>query len=133
MSESQAIQMQEEANKIMSEIESQKLDSNGVASFIYSFFIIIAISMIFEGFVRSYKESKWKKKKNEEPTEEFTKKLWIVYGIHLIALILMYVICTYLVGITTPYVIFLLCVSIYIVEIAPKFTLHFNFDKKEEK
>ena len=133
MSESQTIQMQEEANKLMSEIESQKLDSNGVASFIYCLFIIVAISMIFESFVRNYKESKRQKRKSEEPTEEFTKKLWITYGIHLVVLILTYLICTYLVGLTTPYTIFLLSISIYIVEIAPKFTLHLDFVKKEEK
>ena len=132
MSEEQAAQMQEEANKIIESIESQKLDQSHSISFVYSLFIIVGISMIFENFVRSYKEEKRKKKELGEPLGDIRKKLLIVYGIHILVISLMWLICGLLLKITSPYIWFLTIVTVYIVEIGPMFTLHLKM-KKEEK
>ncbi len=67
MSEQQAIQMQEEANRIVESIESQRLDKPHSISFVYALFVVVGISMVFENFVRGYKEQKRKKKEAGEP------------------------------------------------------------------
>ncbi len=132
MSQEQAIQLQEEANKIVQEIESQKLDDNGVQVFIWALFAIVAISMIFESFVKGYKEIIYDKKKAKESRKEPRKKLLITYGIHILFLVISWVICTFALKLTTPYVFFLLLVSFFMVEIAPLFTIHIRL-KKEVK
>lgn len=133
MSEIQAIQMQQETNKIISDIESQKLDSSGTAVFIYALFAIVAISMVFENFVRNYRKLKHDKKKEGEPVTEYRKKLLITYGIHIVVIILFYIICRFLLKLTTPYIGFLIAITVYIVEISPLFAVYIRFKKEEDK
>lgn len=124
MSEQQAIQMQEEASKMIESIESQKLDQAHTISFVYALFVIVGISMVFENFVRSYREEKRKKKEAGEQVGEVRKKLLITYGIHILLIALMWLICSLLLNITSPYIWFLTAVTVYIVEIGPLFTIH---------
>lgn len=131
-SEKQLIQMQEETNRIIESIESQKLDPKTTNSFIYAMLAIVAISMIFEFFVRGYKDEIRNKKEQKESTKKIRIKLWITYGIHVLFTIIACLICRYALNITGIYVWFLAIVTIYIVEIAPLFTIHFRKKKKEE-
>lgn len=131
MSEQQAIMMQEETNRIVQDIESQKLDNDGTMAFIYALFVIVAISMVFESFVRSYRRQKHDKKKAGEPVKECRKKLLITYLIHIVVVLLFGVICNFLLKLTPPFTGFLIAVSIYIVEIAPLFAIYINFKKEE--
>ena len=133
MSEIQTIQMQQETNKIISDIESQKLDSSGTAAFIYALFAIVAISMAFENFVRNYRKQKHDKKKAGEPIGEYRKKLLIAYGIHIVVVLLFWVICKFALKLTTPYIGFLIALTVYIVEISPLFAIYIKFKKEEEK
>ena len=131
MAENQLMQIQEETNRIVQSIESQKIDGQTANSFVYALLAIVAISMIFELFVRNYKREIYEKKDIKEPTKQIRIKLWITYGIHLTILTIFCMICRYLFNITNIYVWFLVVVSIYIVEIAPLFTIHFR--KKRDK
>lgn len=131
--QSQLIQMQEEANRIVESIESQKLDANSATAFIYTLFIIVGISMIFENFVRSYREQKREKKNKEEPIKELRIKLLITYVIHLAFIIVLWLVCQNLIKLTSPYIWFLTAVTLYMVEIGPLFTIHFKKRTKAEK
>ena len=130
MSETQAIQMQEETNRIVQEIESQKLDNDAAASFIYALFAVVAISMVIESFVKNYKDKIYEKKRAGQKYSAERKKLWITYLIHIPVLLLIWCICSFLLNISSPYVGFLIIVSIFMVEIAPLFTIHLNFKKE---
>ena len=132
-SEEKLIEMQEETNKLVESIESQKLDENAVQSFIYTLFIIVAISMIFEYFVKKYREEKRKKKKAGEPLKETRGKLLIIYGVHILTLLLTWIICEDVLKFTNIYTVVLIAIPVYIVEIAPLFVWHLNLNKKEEK
>ena len=132
-SEAQAIQMQEETNRIIQEIESQKLSNDVANTFIYALFVIVAISMIFEEVVKSFKQKIHEKKKQGEKDTTSKKRLWITYLIHIPVLVLIWVICKYALGFTDPYVGFLIFVSIFMVEIAPLFTIYINFKKEVKK
>ena len=132
MTEAQAIQMQEETNRIVNEIESQKLDNQEISTFIYAFFIVVAISMVFEGFVKSYRESIHDKKKENKTVSTERKKLLIIYFAHILLTIIMWAICKFAIGLPTPYLGFLIGVTVYMVEIAPLFTVYIKL-KKEVK
>lgn len=129
--ESELIQMQEETNKIIESIEAQKLDEGAINAFIYAIFIVVAISMILEIFVRSYKEQIRNKKDANEPVKNIRIKLLIIYGIHIAALIILWLVCTYALKFTGIYTWFLIAITVYIVEIAPLFTIRFK--KKKDK
>ena len=127
-------QMQEEANRILTSIESQVLDEKGNTTFVYTLFILIGISIIFEYFVRTYKEQIRTRKDNNEEYKSIRKKLWIVYGIHIIFTVIFSLIAKYAVHLTDIYVYFLALGTVYVVEIAPLFTLHFKFlDRKGKR
>ena len=132
VTENQIIQMQEETNRIIESIESQKMDSNTANLFIYVLLITVAISMIFEYFVREYRKKKKEKKQNGESTNEIVTKLFITYSIHIITLVILWLICLYLMKFTILYVCCLIAISIYIVGISPLFTFYFK-SKKNEK
>ena len=127
--QNEIIQMQEE---IIESIQSQKLDGPGAERFIYSLFIVCGISMIFENFIKSYRAKKKEKKRAGESTKELTKKIFIVYLIHLLFIALTCLICAYLVKITGPYIWTLCLISVSMVEIAPLFTIDLNFKRKKE-
>ena len=124
---SEAEQMQEEANEMLTSIESQVLDEEGNTAFIYALFILIGISMIFEYFVRNYREEIRTRKDNNKEYKNIRKKLWIVYGIHIIFAIIFAFVVKFIVHLTDIYVYFLLLGTVYVVEIAPLFTFHFKF------
>lgn len=123
----EAEQMQEEANKILTSIESQVLDEKGNTVFVYTLFILIGISMVFEYFVRTYKEQIRTRKDNNEEYKDIRKKLWIVYGTHIVFTIIFSLIVKFVIHLTDIYVYFLILGTIYVVEIAPLFTIHFKF------
>lgn len=129
-SEEQLIEMQEETNRIVESIESQKLKGNEASSFVYALFVIVAISMIFEYFVKKYREEKRNKKKAGESLREVRGKLLITYGIHLFTLLITWIVCYNVLGIPNVYTGFLVAIAVYIVEIAPLFTLHLDLIKK---
>ncbi len=129
--ENEIIYMQEEVNKLIENIESQRLDQNTINSFIYSMFVIIAISMIFENFVRSYREKIRIAKKEKLPIKEAYIKLLITYAVHIAITVILSIICYYALNITKIYIWFLVLVTICIVEISPLFTI--NFLKKNKK
>ena len=131
-SEAQLLEMQEETNKIVESLESQKLEGSVAASFIYALFVIVAISMIFEYFVKKYRKEKRDKKKAGEPLREIRGKLLITYGVHIFVLLITWIICSDVLQITDVYSGFLIVVAVYIVEIAPLFTIHLNLNEKEE-
>ncbi len=132
-SENELLQMQEETNRIVSEIQSQKLDEAGATRFIYALFILCGISMIFESFVRSYRAKKKEKKRAGEKTGDLTKKLLIVYGVHLLFVVLFCLICAYILGITGPYLWTLCLITVFMVEISPLFALNLKLNKKEKE
>lgn len=129
--ENELIQMQEETNRIIESIESQKLEGSAINSFIYAIFIVVGISMIFEFFVRGYREEIRKKKEEGESAKEIRIKLLITYGIHILAVVIMWLICAFALKLTGIYIWFLGAITVYIVEISPLFTIHFRKKKKE--
>lgn len=131
-SENQLLQMQEEANEIIGEIESQKLEESAVNTFVYLIFIVVAVSMVFEFFVRGYKNEIKRRKENEESTKEVRIKLLITYCIHIVAIAILWLINNYLLNITGIYGWFLIAITIYIVEIAPLFAIDIKKKNKEE-
>lgn len=131
-SENELLQMQEEANEIIEEIESQKLEESAVNTFVYLIFIVVAVSMLFEFFVRGYREELKRIKENGEPTKEIRIKLLIIYCIHIVAIVILWLINNYLLNITGIYAWFLIAITLYIVEIAPLFTIRIKKRKKEE-
>ena len=128
----QMLEMKEEANKIKDTLETQKLDHDGINTFAYALFIIVAISMVFEFFVKSYREEKRNRKLAGKPNNDIKGKLLITYGVHVIVTVIIWLICENLLKLTGVYTGFLIAITIYIVEIAPLFTIHLNLKKKEE-
>lgn len=131
-SENELLKLQEETNQIMQSIQEQKLDESGINAFIYAIFIVVAISMIFEFFVRGYREEVRRRKQEEIPAKEIRIKLLIVYIIHLFVIGALWLICNYALKFTGIYIWFLIAITVYIVEISPLFTIHFRKRKKEE-
>ena len=52
------------------------------------------------------------------------KKLFITYIVHVVAIILFWIISRYLLKLTSPYIWLLIIITVYIVEVAPIFTIH---------
>lgn len=123
------IQMQEQTNKILNDIKSQTMDSNGNIKFVYALFIVVGISMIFEYFVKEYR---YEIRENKD-CKKTKKKLWITYGIHAIFMIILTLVLKFIVKLTDVYVIFLVIATFYVVEFAPLFSFTFRKKKKEEK
>ena len=132
-SQNELIQMQEETNRIVESIESQRLDAQSTASFIYALFAVVAISMIFENFVRGYREEKRNKKQAGESVKDIRVKLLATYGIHIVVIIILWAVCKFLLNLTIPYIGFLIAITVYIVEIGPLFAIHLKFKKDKEK
>lgn len=130
--EADIIRMQEETNRIIESIESQKLSEEANNAFIYAIFIVVAVSMIFENFVRKYKDDIKNKKENEESAKDIRIKLMITYLIHMLLIAILWVICTYVLKITGIYIWFLIIITVYVVEISPLFTIKLKKKKKEE-
>lgn len=128
--QNELIQMQEETNRIIESIESQRLDTNATGTFIYCLFIIVAVSMIFEYFVRAFKEDIRNKKQEGKSPNDIRVKLLITYGIHIASIIILWIVSLNLLNFTSIYTWFLVIITVYIVEIAPLFTIHLK--KKEE-
>ncbi len=112
-------QYRQEANKILSVIEEQKNDVNMTNNLIIALFVTVIISMIFEYFVKFFKYDIKEKNEKEEETKHVRKKLWITYGIHIFALLIMYLIYKYIVKLSDMYTFLLLIISICNVEISP--------------
>ena len=113
--ENEIIYMQEEGNKLIENIESQRLDQNTINSFIQSMFVIIAISMIFENFVRSYREKIRIAKKEKLAIKEAYIKLLITQAVHIAITVILSRICYCGLNITKIYISFLVLVTICIV------------------
>lgn len=133
VSENELVQMQEETNRILESIEEQRLDEEGTSAFVYTFFITVAIAMVFEVFVRSYRKELCDKKEAEGDTKDIRKKLLITYVIHLLTIGITLLICTYVLKFTQMYTWFLILITVYIVEIAPLFSIRFKKKKRRNK
>ena len=126
-------QMQQQTNQMINSIEMQVLDKEANNRFVYAMFIVVGISMIFEYFVKNYKYEIRNKKEEGNEYKDVRKKLWIVYGIHFIFMLILGFVLKNILAFTDIYVIFLLVVTFYIVEFAPLFNFSFWKKKKEEK
>ena len=68
-------QLKQETNEIISILEEQKNNPQAMNSLIMGLFIVVIISMIFEGIVKNFKYAIKEKNKNDEDTAELKKKL----------------------------------------------------------
>ena len=112
-------QLKQETNEIISILEEQKNNPHVINSLIMGLFGVVIISMIFEGIVKNFKYEIKEKNKNNENTTELKKKLWITYGIHIVSILILFVVCKYIVKILDLYNIFFILISVCMVEIGP--------------
>ena len=112
-------QLKQETNEIISILEEQKNNPQAMNSLIMGLFIVVIISMIFEGIVKNFKYAIKEKNKNDEDTAELKKKLWITYGIHIVSILILFVVCKYAVKMLDLYNMFFILISVCMVEIGP--------------
>lgn len=127
------LQMQVQTNEILNSIESQALDKEANNRLVYTLFVVVGISMVFEYLVKNYKTEIRKRKEDDKEYKDIRKKLWIVYGIHIAFMLILALISKYALAFTDIYVFFLIIVTFYVVEFAPLFSFSFRKKKKEEK
>ena len=125
--------MEEQSRQIIEFIKSQKLDENQTASYIYTFFAVVAISMIFECIVRSLREQEQEKKMSGEPTKECVKKLLITYLVHVVMIIVVWFICQNLLKFPPIFIWFLILITVCFVEIFPLYTRTRKNKNKKQK
>jgi len=125
--------MPENTNEILNTIGQQEITGEALNGFVYALFIVVGISMVFEYFVRNYKTEIRKRKEEEKDYKYVRRRLWLVYGIHFVFMVILGLITKFAMQLTDIYVIFLLIVTFYVVEFAPLFNFTFWKKKKEEK
>ena len=124
-------QMKQEANEIISIIEEQANNPEAINSLIVGLFVVVVISMLFENIVKGLKYEIKEKNQNDNDTTELRKKLWIVYGIHIIVMLIIFLVCKYVVKMINLYNIFFLIISVSMVEIGP--FLQIRMKKKDRR
>ena len=108
------------------EYESANISENAI----YAFLIVVAISMIFEHFVKEVKEEIRKKKDDGEDVKEARKRMYKILGIHAGVLLLGFIIFAFILKFSSMERWFLVGTSIYVVWIS---TIRIRFFKRKKQ
>lgn len=125
-------QLQQETNEIINMLEEQKSNPQAINSLIVGLFVVVIISMIFENIVRGFKYAIKEKNQNDENTTELRKKLWITYGVHIVIILILFLICKYIVKMLDLYNMFFILVSVCMVEVGPFLQIRMKKKKRRD-
>ena len=130
--EEQRVEIESKMNEITESMQGGESNSN---AYIYMVISTVAISMVFEYFVKKYKfQIREKKFNGEKPTKQ-RKQLYAILGIHIVVMIILLIICKFALKLNDIFTGFIIFITIYIVWIGTTKILFRNseFKKKEER